>query len=447
MTNLTETRMMQLSDLSSVEPTPADRAPTWLRELAQRAIARFSEMGLPTTRDEEWRLTNIKPIASTNFRVPEELPANINAKDLERFDMPGLEGPKLVFINGLFAPNLSEIGALPDGVRLMPLTEAFNELSDELELHLGRYADIEKDAFTALNTGSFREGVFVHVPKGTKLDKPIRILNVSDARSEPIITNPRNLIVGGDECEFTVIEDYVSTGQDVHFTNAVTEVVVGKRANVSHYLIERESEKAFNISTLQIQQEEESNFASHTVLLGGALVRNNVRPVLNGERCDSLLNGLYLPAKKQHMDNHMLVHHARPNCDSRQFYIGVLDDDATAVFSGRIIVDQISQKTDAKQHSGNLLLTDRARVNTHPQLEIYADDVKCTHGATIGQLDEDAIFYLRSRGLSKEAARGMLIHAFAMESLERMQIAPVKDFIEQELLMRLPDGKRVKKML
>jgi Fe-S cluster assembly protein SufD len=288
------------------------------------------------------------------------------------------------------------------------------------------------------------EGVFIHVPAGVTVADPIHILNItSGGGDEPILTSPRNLVVLGDGAQATVVEDYVGMDDDAYFTNAVTEFVVGESAVAEHYLLERESPAAYNISTLRIHQRASSKFASHSVLLGGAIVRNNIVPVLDGEHCHSVLNGLYLTSGSQHMDNHMRVVHAKPHCDSRQFYKGVLDDDSTAVFSGRIIVAKDAQKTDAKQSNANLLLTDRCRANTHPQLEIYADDVKCTHGATIGQMNEDAIFYLRARGLTDTQARGMLIHAFAAESLERMTVQPIVDFVDRELFRRLPEGRMV----
>jgi Fe-S cluster assembly protein SufD len=446
MTQATEQRMIRLSEATAVTSTASSDSPLWLKSLSEQAATRFAELGLPTRRHEEWRLTNLKPIAETNFITPDEAPS-LDQATVNQFDIPDLTGSRLVFVNGRYAPEHSSLDTLPAGVLVLPLQEAIASHSGLVERHLGKYADVQDEAFTALNTALLGDGVFVFVPDTVKVEQPIHVLNVTASSSEPMMMNPRNLIVAGDHSHVTVIEDYVSVEQDVYFNNAVTEVVVGTEAHVSHYLLERESRNAFNISTLRIHQSESSDFASHSVMLGGAIVRNNIVPVLDGEHCDSLLNGLYLTSGTQHVDNHMRVEHAKPNCDSRQFYRGVLDDKSTAIFSGRIVVARDAQKTDAKQSNANLLLTDDARANTHPQLEIYADDVKCTHGATIGELDEDAIFYLMARGISESAARGMLIHAFAAESLERMTLQPVVDLLEAELYKRLPEGKMVQATL
>lgn len=448
MTRLTETPMIRLSDLVA-EPLNGDR-PAWLNELAERAARRFAAIGVPTRRHEEWRLTNVEALAQTDFRIADE-PADVTADDLIAFEIPGLTGSRIVFVNGHYASSLSAIESLPKGVIVLPLREAIAAHPDLLEAHLGKHADVEQDAFTALNTAMLADGLFVFVPKGVVLEAPIHVLNVTATDvgngDGMLMTSPRNLIVIGENAQATIIEDYIALTEAPYLTNAVTEIVVGERAHAVHYLLERESAKATNISTLRINQKSSSNFASHSVLLGGALVRNNIVPVLDGEHCDSLLNGLYLTSGRQHVDNHMQVVHAKPNCDSRQFYKGVLGDESTAVFSGRIIVAKDAQKTDAKQSNANLLLTDKCRANTHPQLEIYADDVKCTHGATIGQVDENAVFYLRARGLSEAAARGMLIHAFAEESLERMTLEPIKTYLESELFRRLPQGTMVRESM
>jgi Fe-S cluster assembly protein SufD len=247
--------------------------------------------------------------------------------------------------------------------------------------------------------------------------------------------------VAGEDSQATLVEDYVSLGGDASFSNAVTEMVVGQNSVVSHYLIERESRQAFNVSTLRVQQGRSSSVTSHSVLLGGALARNNVHPVLAGEGGECLINGLFMATGRQHMDNYMKVEHASPRCDSRQFYQGILDGQSRGVFHGRIIVHKDAQKTDAKQTNRNLLLSEDAQIDTKPQLEIYADDVKCTHGATIGQIDEDAIFYLRSRGIAADSARALLLFAFAGESLQRMKVEPIDRHLEALVRQWLPQGK------
>jgi Fe-S cluster assembly protein SufD len=262
------------------------------------------------------------------------------------------------------------------------------------------------------------------------VDKPIHILFVSTAGDTPSMNHPRNLFVAEEESEVTLVEEYVSVDEGISFCNAATELVAKESAVVSHYMIEREHKSAFNISTLRIEQEKSANVASHSVLLGGGLVRNNVHPVLDGEGAECLINGLFVGNGRQHLDNYMLVEHGKPHCNSRQFYNGILDDQAHGVFHGRIIVHKDAQRTDAKQTNRNLLLSDDAQIDTKPQLEIYADDVKCTHGATIGQIEESALFYLRSRGIDEASARKLLLLAFANECLDRMQQESVRHYVE-----------------
>jgi len=272
------------------------------------------------------------------------------------------------------------------------------------------------------------------VARGIVADGPIHLLFVSTGNSSgafPLMTHPRNLIVAEAESEITVVEDYISLDKSVSFCNTATELVAGDGAIVSHYMLERENRQAFNISTLRMQQGRGANVSSHSVLLGGALVRNNVHPVLAGDGGECLINGLFAGTGEQHLDNYMLVEHASPHCGSRQFYNGILNDHAHGVFHGRIIVHKDAQKTDAKQTNRNLLLSDNARIDTKPQLEIYADDVKCTHGATIGQIDEVALFYLRSRGIEESAARKLLLSAFAGECLDRMKPGAARNHVEK----------------
>jgi Fe-S cluster assembly protein SufD len=422
--------------------------PSWLAAIRAAAIERFAELGFPTQRDEEWKFTNVAPIAKAGFALVER-DSKISADQVRRLCIPELAGPQLVFVNGRFAPRLSSIGSLPRGLRVVPMVAAFETERDLIRPHLDGQSEKSLDAFGWLNTAFIEDGAFIRVAKGVSIEQPIHLLNVTAtvAGGAPIMTHPRNLIVADEGGEVTVIEHYVATDDGVYFTNAVTDVQVGSDAQVHHYLIEQEGAEAFNVSTLRIQQMRDSRCDSHTVLLGGRLVRNNVHAILDGPGCDCLVNGLFVGSGSQHMDNHMRVEHAKPRCDSRQFYKGILDERASGVFAGRIIVHRDAQKTDAKQTNKNLLLSEDAHVDTKPQLEIYADDVKCTHGATIGQLDSEAIFYLRARGIADDAARSLLIHAFAGESLSRMKIEPVREYLDQILLRRLPGGELLESVL
>jgi len=416
----------------------------WLRAIRRSAMARFSELGFPTTRDEDWRFTNVAPIAETSFRLARlGLARNgreeLLRRDLDPFVLPALACHRLVFVDGRYAPQLSSLEGLPKNVRITGLAGALDSDGDLpagaglLEAHLARFADYQHDAFSALNTAFAEDGAYVHIPRGTVLERPIHLLYVSTSAPVPTMTHPRNLILVGDGCEASVIEEYVSPGGDVYFSNVVTEAVVGEQSVLHHYLVERESHRAFNVSMLRVEQGRSSTLESHSVLLGGALVRNNVHVVMSGEGGDCLINGLFMGKGSQHLDNYMKVEHSSPHCNSRQFYHGVLDDRSRGVFHGRIVVHKGAQKTDAKQTNRNLLLSEEAQIDTKPQLEIYADDVKCTHGATIGQIDEDAVFYLRARGITVASARQILLRAFANESLQRMKIAAVRESLETEV--------------
>ena len=425
----------------------AGEAWAWFEPARERAFARFRELGFPHRKMEEWRFTDVRPIARTSFTLPEPGPPTIAPETVRRFGFRNLAGPKLVFVDGRFSDELSDIGDLPEGVRVMTLGEAVRVEPEVVRAHLGHHADSDEEAFTALNTAFTEDGVFVHVARNVQAVEPIHALFLSTAGDSegtggaPRMTHPRNLIVAEEGAEATVIEHYAAAEEGVYLSNTVTELAARANARLHHYVIEEESERAYNISTLYAHQARDSQLESHTLLFGGAIVRNNIHAVLDGENCHSLINGLYVPHHDQHMDNHMRVVHAKPHCDSRQFYKGVLNDRAGAVFSGRIHVVQDAQQTDAKQSNTNLLLSDDAHVDAKPQLEIHADDVKCTHGATMGEIDKDALFYLRARGISEDAARGLLIYAFAHESLDRIKVEPIRTRAERMLTKRLPQSK------
>ena len=416
-------------------------APDWIREIRAAGRERLAEVGLPGRKDEDWRFTNVTPIVEGGFRpVPDDTVA-FDDLDLSPFAFDGLVCPHLVFVDGTFSSRLSDLGGLPDGVTVRPLAEAWRESPGLVRPRLGQLAKSDGESFTALNASLFEDGAFVHVAPGLTAGGVVRVLHVGTDGpngSEPRMTHPRSLVVVGQGSEITVLEDRVSTGPRPAFVNSVTEIFVGANARAHYYGLARENEESFAVSTVHAMQERDSFFGSHSALLGGRLVRSNIYPVLAGTGCHSLLNGFYVPAGTQHHDTHMLVRHAAPHGDSRQFYRGILGGRAHAVFGGRIIVHEGAQKTDAKQTDMNLLLSDDAVIDTQPQLEIYADDVKCTHGATVGQLDPDAIFYMKARGIPEERARGLLVFAFVNEVLERMELEPVRDELAARLRARLP---------
>ncbi|HMC82652.1 MAG TPA: Fe-S cluster assembly protein SufD [Candidatus Polarisedimenticolia bacterium] len=434
-----------LSDFEKSEKELSGAGPSWLGLLRRAAIERFGEMGFPTHRDEDWKQTSVAPIAKTRFQRADACrPDGLTAKRLEEVTFGELECTHLVFVNGHYAPSLSRLRPLPAGVKVGSLASFLKTDPALLEPHLARHVSFENHPFTALNTAFLRDGAFIYLPKGTALDEPVHVLFVSRSSGEPLASHPRNLIVAGEGSQATVVENYISVGSSTYFTNAVTEIVAGENVTLDHCKLQRENEEAFHVSTLQVHLERSSNFTSHAVSLGGALARNDLNAVLDAEGIECTLNGLYLATGRQHVDHHTVIDHAKPHCNSREFYKGVLSGKSHGVFNGKIRVRKDAQKTDAKQTNKNLLLSEEALVDTKPQLEIYADDVKCTHGATIGQLDEEALFYLCSRGIGRETARNVLVHAFASDLIERIPIEPIRTGLECFLMTRLPVGPAAK---
>lgn len=413
--------------------------PAWLKTLRREALDRFGELGFPTTHVEEWRFTNVAPIANTCFEPAPAVPAAKVRDKFKDFAYGDLRCNRLVFVNGRYAPELSAVGKLPQGVKVSSLAAEIAAGNPALESTLGRHAEFKDHAFIALNTAFLEDGAFIEVPKGVVLDEPIHALYLTTGSERPTVKHPRNLVVVGRESQATIIEDHASFDGGVYFTNAVTEILAGENANVRYLRLQHESEKAYHFGSIHPILDRNANVTTFAVAFGAALARQEVSAVLTGEGAEALLNGLYLVNGVQHVDNYTTLDHAAPHTSSREFYKGVLDGKSSGVFHGRIIVRKGAQKTDAKQSNKNLLLSDDATINTKPQLEIYADDVKCTHGATIGQIDADAIFYLRSRGIGREEARGLLTYAFANEVLERVPYEPLRARLTETLFARLAE--------
>ena len=412
--------------------------PGAVADLRDRAFARFVDLGIPTTRQERWRFTNVAPIAETEFALAE--PVEVPAAAPAAYHLAGVTGPRLVFVNGRFAPALSTRNGLPSAVEVGSLAEALAADPGPLEPHLGGVATFDAEPFIALNTALFDDGAIVRIPANTVVETPIQLLFVSAAARGGVtaMTHPRVLVVAGDNSQTRLVETYAGLDDGRYLTNAVTEVVAGANAVIDHYKLIRESLAAFHIASMHLRLDRAANFSSHAITLGGGLVRHDVGAVLDGEGVECTLNGLYLANGRRLVDNHTTIHHAKPHCSSRELYKGILDDQAHAVFNGKIIVAIDAQKTDAKQTNKTLLLSEDAQVNTKPELEIFADDVKCTHGATVGQLDADALFYLRARGLGLEQARSVLIHAFASDLLNRIAVDPIRAQLDRLLLEQLP---------
>jgi Fe-S cluster assembly protein SufD len=420
--------------MAALEARPKSDA-RWLQDVRDKAAARFAAIGFPTTRDEEWRFTNVAPIASAEFRPA--APVSVPVDTIDALPYGNLPF-RITLVNGRFSAELSRLGNLPAGVRAGSLAAAVTAHGDEVARRYAQAADFESRGFVALNTALAADGAYLYIPDGTVFEQPVEILFVAagdDSAREMIQT--RTLIVAGAGAQARIVETYASLRNGTYFTNAVTEVYAGENTNIDHYKVQQEGLEAFHVATMQIVAGRSATVSSHSFSLGGKLVRNDANAVLGGEGAEVTLNGLYLADGDRLIDNHTEIDHAQPHCPSHEIYKGILGGKARAVFNGKIIVRQDAQKTDAKQTNRALLLSDDASINTKPQLEIFADDVKCTHGAAIGQLDDDAIFYLRARGLTYFEARDLLIHAFAGEIIDRVQIETIKNALEAELYAQL----------
>lgn len=422
--------------------------PAWVRAIRKEAIARFAALGFPTTKDEEWKYTNVAPMLKVPFvPAPSESDGVNSAEAIERLTSVGAASHRLIFVNGCFSQELSSHQHLPEGVTAGSLREALAGDPAAVRSHLARYADFQSHAFVALNTALMEDGALVYVPKGVIVNKPIFLLFVTVGSSDATVTYPRNLIVADRESQVTVVEGYFGLEGRVYLTNGVTEIVAGESAVVDHYRLLRDSDAAFHVATQQAYLGRSANFTSHLIALGGALVRNDINAVLEGEGIECTLNGLFLATGQQHIDNHTRIDHVKPHCMSRELYKGILDGKARGVFNGKIYVHNSAPKTDAKQTNKNLLLSGEASVDTKPQLEIYNNDVKCTHGSTIGQIGRDALFYLRSRGIGLKEARDLLTYAFASEVIRGIRVDLIRDQLHHLTMSRLGEIPEAKERL
>jgi Fe-S cluster assembly protein SufD len=428
--------------LSTVDEVTRKRwqdAPQWLTNLRNDGLRMFQEKGLPHRKDEEWKYTYVKPIANTRF-----FPAAPFAGKTQEImsNVTGYSHLQLVFVNGFFVPQLSRLEDIPDNVEIKSLSEALTQNNPLVKKHLCTYADANQNSFVALNNAFIEDGAFIHIKKGTQVTTPIHLIYISHSPdNRPIISHPRNLIIADAESKVTIIEDYLTAARETasYFTNPVTEIVMQKDARVDHYKLQQEDKTAFHIATIQVHQEEKSHYVSNSISFGGKLTRNNIHSYLFGSHSHASFNGLYMVKDNQHVDNHTLIYHHSPNCTSSELYHGILDDKARGVFNGKIYVDAQAQNTDSQQTSRTLMLSDHTRIDAKPQLEIYADDVKCTHGATVGRLDEDALYYLQSRGIDKNQARKMMTLAFAQQVVDQFELEPLKELLAQKVAQRLED--------
>jgi Fe-S cluster assembly protein SufD len=407
--------------------------PDWLWALRKQGMARFQALGFPTTKNEDWHFTSVAPIADRAFRLAPLEVRGVKRSDLARFNFGENGWHTLVFVNGAFSEDLSSAAVLGKGVRVSSLARAIKSGTAGIERHVGKIATFEQHTFTALNTAFINDGAFVELAADAIVEQPIHLVFVSEGEG---VSHPRNLIVAGRHSRATVIESYVSLRDSGYFTNAVTEVSLGEGAHLDHYKLQRESESAFHVGTVQIREARDSQLHSFSLAVGGSLARTNIYTSLDGDAATCTLNGLYLTDGTQHIDNQTSIEHIAPNCPSHELYKGVLDGRSHGVFNGKVYVHPEAQKTDGKQSNNNLLLSPSARVDTKPQLEIFADDVKCTHGATVGRLDDLAMFYLNSRGIGPETARMLLTYAFAADVLETIELEVLRKELEKMVLVR-----------
>jgi len=426
-----------------ISRTREGRDPAWLVNLREKAAVAFESLDFPTTRVEEWKYTNVAPILKVQYRESFDPDPNglnkLSAGNIEPFTFAESRGSQLVFINGSFSrglSNLANLAAAANGCVVSNLGEIPNEYAIVARDHLAAYADYRDGAFTALNTASVSDGAFVYIPDGNVVETPIHLLFITAAEG-PVASHPRVLIVAGAGAGATIIESYVSLGEEVYFTNAVTEVVAREGACIKHYRLQQESERAFHVATTHTHQERGSDYASYAISLGARVARHDLNVALTDENIETTLDGLYVVTGEQHTDSHTTIDHQKPHSVSNQLYKGILDGRSHAVFNGKVFVRERALLTDARQLNKNLLLSADAHVDTKPQLEIFADDVKCAHGATVGQLEDEELFYLSTRGIPPERARALLTYGFAEDVISRIKLKSAREQLNRMVLDKL----------
>ncbi|MCL6274376.1 Fe-S cluster assembly protein SufD [Muricauda sp. 2012CJ35-5] len=401
-----------------------------VHEVRSEAIKNFEVKGFPTKKEEAWKYTSLNSLQKVDFSIFPKQENTLEYKNVKKYFLHEIDTYKIVFIDGVYSSYLSE--TTHDGVDVCLLSAALTkpQYKQVIDVYFNQVASRD-ESLTTLNTAFSREGAYIYIPKGKVPKKPIQIVHFSTGNEAALMLQPRNLIIAEENAEVQIIERHQSLTENEVFTNCVTEIFAAKDANVDYYKVQNDAKTASLVDNTYIAQKDNSVVRVHTFSFGGKLIRNNLNFYQNGEHMDSVLKGITILGDKQHVDHHTLVHHAQPNCESHQDYKGIFGDKSTGVFNGKIIVDQIAQKTNAFQQNNNILLSDKATINTKPQLEIFADDVKCSHGCTIGQLDEDALFYLQSRGIPKKEATALLMYAFANNVLESVRIPELKKRINK----------------
>jgi Fe-S cluster assembly protein SufD len=405
-----------------------------ISETRKDALDYFTTFGFPNKKMEDWRFTNLKQIINNDFEFTKEKPKKVVLKN---FLIPKLKANILVYINGEYSEENSKIISENKNLYIGNLKNAYKTEKDFVEKYFAKYANYKADGFTALNTSLATDGAYIHIPENCEIKEPVFILNILDSVKSKVIGQPRNLVIAEKSSEVHIIEEYYTIGENDSFSNVVTEIYADENSNIQYYKIQNEELNSYHIGTTQVFQERDSVFNSVTISWGGSVIRNNLNSYLNGENIECNYKGLYYITGKQHIDNHTLVDHATPNCNSNEFYKGIIDDEADAVFNGKIMVRKDAQKTNAYQMNRNILLSNNAVINSKPQLEIYADDVKCSHGATTGQIDNEQLFYLKARGIGEKEGKKLLLYAFANEIIEDIEIEELKIYLEEKLSKKL----------
>lgn len=427
-TEIIDLKTELLADFRRRELAMNGEAKTSFHQTRQQALERFETLGFPTPRNEEWKYSNVRNLTSHTYNFSGN--HAVTSHTIDEISIPNLTGNRLYFVNGKYEAGLSRIISPAGQISILSLREALEQQPELVDTYFNQLTNTKEEAFTALNTAFAGDGVFIHVPKGKVVEEPVVLYFINDARSENIGAQPRNLFIIGENAQVTLTETFLTLGEAQTLTNIVTEIYVAEHAHVQYYKVQNDSDNAYHVGTTQVRMSDNSHFYAATVSLNGGFIRNNLNIAIDGEHCDAHMYGLYFPDGKQHIDNHTVADHRKPNSESNELYKGVLRGKSTGVFNGKIFVQEDAQKTNAFQSCKNVVLSPEATMNTKPQLEIFADDVKCSHGTTTGQLDDEALFYLRSRGISKDEAMNLLMFAFCEDVIIQIKIEPIREYLE-----------------
>lgn len=422
--------------LNEYRNNPQSNVNNWLKTFREEALANFCTKGFPTLRDEDWKYTNVIPLIKKNYKLSNDTPHTLTTDDFEKIIPFHFDSYSIVFVNGFFSKELSQLNQLAAEITITNLAEAVDSKNEIIQHYLENYCKTNTAGFDAFNNVFAQDGAFVLISDHHHLKKPIQLVFIN-THPHDALQATRNIIIANNNSQATIIENYLSIGDHHYFTNTITQIHLANNAKVMHYKLIEENQNTLHVGSTFVEQAEHSEFKGFNITMGGQLVRSDTHVLLNETNAHCTLNGLYLTAGKQHIDHHTLVDHVSPHTSSQEFYKGILADQSRAVFNGKVVVRPNAFKTNAQQTNKNLLLTDGAEIDTKPQLEIYTDDVQCTHGATVGQIDQNALFYLRSRGMSETSARGALIYAFAKEIIEQISLEKIRHYLRNKLSEKL----------